>query len=216
MAKTIFYWCFLLATFTLYGQNSYNFSVAQPAEENTIISLPAQYYGIYKSDSSDIQYEIRRDGIWIISTIYSAISRETIRESPTYRVRDGYLFGIKEGDSIPCVLDGEKYYFGLQQRTQIIGGQAKHQLKKLDKNVYLVNYFEEDAFTPIKISFKGKQLVIQQFDYESTTDYFTAVKIQNDKTISGLKTITLSPTQKEWEVILKKGIFGSSSVYKMQ
>lgn len=212
MKSTLFLF-FIFSIHFIFGQQSFNFSVAQPTEKNNVIAVESNYYGVYKSDSIDTYYEFNKDGVWAVSTIYSAISRETIRESSKYAVRNGYLFGVVENDSIPCFLDGEKYHFGILHKEQIIGDKSKHEMKKMNNSTYMVNFFENGTFTPSEFSFKGHNLIIRHFDYENSTNQFEAIKIQNTTNELGLKVITLTPSAKEWSKIEKAGIFGKALTF---
>ena len=195
------------------AQQSFAFSVAQPIEKSNVSAVEANYYGIYQSDSIDTFYEFNEHGVWAISTIYSSISRETIRESTKYAVRNGYLFGVVENDSVPCFLEGEKYHFGIKHKEIIIGPKSKHEMKKMNNTTYIINFFEHGTFTPSEFIFNGKTLVVRHFDYENSTQLFKDIKIQNSIYDNNLKIITLTPTSKEWNKIEKSGLFGKKYIF---
>jgi hypothetical protein len=196
-----------------FGQESYSFSVPQPQDEKNEITIDPIYYGTYTTSDFDTYYEFNSQGIWAISTIYSSISRETIRESSKYSVRNGYLFGVVENDSIPCFLEEERYHFGVKHKEQIIGINSKHILKKINATTYIINFFENDSYTPSQFVFKGKTLDVKHFDYELNTTLFSAIKIQNSTKEPTMNYIVLTPSSKEWSKIEKAGIFGKGNLF---
>lgn len=196
------------------AQNSYSFSVAQPTIETAVPAVESNYFGTYKNDSLDTYYEFDKNGVHAITTIYSAISRETIRESSKYSVKDGFLFGIVENDSIPCVLEGEKYYFAIRHKEQIIGPKSKHILKKVSNSLYIICFYEHETCTPSKFEFKGKKLQVSHFDYQSDTKIFEPIKIQNKEQKENMNWIILTPSEKEWGKLFKSDeIFGKEKVF---
>ena len=81
LMKNIIFLLFISISFISFTQESYDFSSAIPIGENVIQTVDEKYFGIYSADNNETFYEFNADGVWIISTIFSAISRETIRES---------------------------------------------------------------------------------------------------------------------------------------
>lgn len=212
--KNIFLILFL--SFPIFGnaQVSYDFSTAFPIEKDIVFIVDENNFGSYVSENNETHYEFNSEGVWIISTIFSSISRETIRESSKYVVRNGYIFGVVIDDSLPCELEGERYHFGMRNKEQIIGTNSKNILKKISSNSYIMNFFENGGYTPSLFTFSGKTLTIQHFDYETGTTLFSSIVSQNNKMVEGMNYITLSPTKKEWEELDKSKLFGSKINYK--
>src|SRR5690606_18174277 len=97
--------------------------------------------GLYKNANSLLSYEINEEGIFIVSVNINSISRQTIRESSNYTIRNNHIFGVLGNeDSIRCILEGENYYFGVKNRVQIIGGSAKNKLIEIGTGQYVLNY----------------------------------------------------------------------------
>ncbi|MBI1837598.1 MAG: hypothetical protein HYR91_10085 [Flavobacteriia bacterium] len=211
--KQIFLLIFIICISSSFAQESFSFSVAQPLEEKSVYTVDPLFFGIYSSPTSDTYYEFNSEGVWAISTIYSSILKETIRESSKYTVRNGYLFGILENDSIPCVLNEDRYHFGVKHKEQIIGLHSKHILKKISATNYMINFFENDSYTPSQFIFKDQTLEVKHFDYEINTKLFEAIKIQTSKKDISMNYITLTPSTKEWHQIQKAGIFGKGNLF---
>ena len=195
------------------SQVSYDFSEALPIDENPISSVSSSDYGTYFSENKETKYIFDAQGIWIETTIFNSISKDTIRESSKYTVRNGYIFGVVINDSLPCVLDENRYHFGLKVREQVTGGTSKNILKKLKGSSYIINYKENDGYTPSLFTLADKTLSIQYFDYETGTTIFDVIAQQSSKKVQGMNYISLAPTKKELKGIDVTKLFGDKVVY---
>jgi hypothetical protein len=211
--KIFFLTTFILVSFISQGQLSYDFSTVVPPSGEVATKVEQNHYGKYKADSINTWYEFGGTGIWVVSTIYSSVSRQTIRESSTYEIRNGFIFGVTT-DSLPCILEGEFYFFALRHNEQLIGGDSKNTLVRVSKNTYIINFFENSGYTPSKLIFSGKKLSIQHFDYETGTTIFGKIDLTEEKVQDGMTFIQLAPTKKEWNALEKKGLFGDELIYK--
>jgi hypothetical protein len=202
-----------ISTSLAFGQVSYDFSEALPVDEKSLTSVSSSDFGTYISENNETKYVFDSQGVWIETTIFSSISRETIRESSKYVVRNGFIFGVVLNDSLPCVLDDERYHFGLKNKEQVVGGNSLNVLKKINSSSYILNYFENGGYTPSLFSFIGNNLSIQHFDYETGTNQFTNIVKQSSKKIEGMNYITLSPSKDEWKELDQVTLFGSKNLY---
>lgn len=203
---------FLFLTFFAKAQVSYDFAAPLPPEAKQVVSIAKPYLGTYSSDNVDIDYEFTTEGIFAVSTIYSSISRETIRESSKYRVIDDYIYGVAE-DSLPCVLQGEYYYFGIRHKEQIIGGTSTNVLTKVSETTYILNFEENGHFTPSLLEFKGKTLHIRHFTYEESTTLFDAISLKTETPFNELVYVTLQPTITEWNSLSRDEFLGDKLVF---
>lgn len=203
----------LFISFIGISQVSYDFSEALPPKEKTVLTVNNSLFGEYQSSNGETFYDFKEDGVWIISTMISSISRETIRESSKYTVRNGYIFGVVADDSLPCELEGERYYFGMRNKEQIIGGSSKNILKKIDQSTYVINFYENGGYTPSLFTFTGKNLSVQHFDYETGTTLFESIENQSNKKVENMNYITLTPTEKEFSQIGILSIFSEKIIY---
>lgn len=215
MRKIIIFICLLSIQFGR-AQVSYEFIQPLPPESPRITSMDKTLHGIYKSDSSEIVFEINAAGIFTRNLVIHSISRETVRETSTYQVKGDYIFGISEADSLPCVLDGENYYFGVTRRDTLISLTGKNELRKLSANEYILNFFENGAYTPCLMKFESGKLFINYFDYATDTNLFSAIKSKQTKTEEQGTYVYLLPTLKEWKKIDSKELFGQSKEFKLQ
>ena len=87
-------------------------------------------------------YVIDEKGISIVTVAIASITREQVRESSKLQVRGNYLFGIKANDSVPCALEGENYYYGIESKLVIAGEGSMNTLIKINSNKYVINFHE--------------------------------------------------------------------------
>ena len=197
----------VLLTFFSIGQKSYYFSDPLPSIDNKVSNVDSKYFGVYESGTVARSYEINEEGIFIISTNISSIDRATIRESSKYDVRNNYLFGVIEDDSIPCVLQDDHYYFGIQNKEELVGPLSKNELTKLNLDNYVLNYFEDGLFTPVILKFEGNNLLLKEFDYDLETSVFD--HIENQRSIEGQyhDLVILSPNKTESDALIESSVF---------
>jgi hypothetical protein len=207
---------FLFPSFFGFSQFSYDFSEALPTTEKNILMVSESEFGTYEGENGETVYEFNSEGVFIVSTVFSSISKETIRESSKYVVRNGFMFGVVANDSVPCVLDEDRYHFGVKNKEQIIGGTSKNILKKLNSNSYILNYSENGGFTPSLLLFNANGFTIQYFDYETGTKMFSVIKDQKTVNKEGMNYITLSPSKKEWQSLDKNILFGTKINYLLK
>ena len=146
----------LFFVFNAIGQKSYYFSEPLSPMSVELSQVPSNLFGTYTSNKTLRSFEISEEGVFLISTTISSMDRESIRESSEYDVRGGFIFGIVKGDSLPCVLDNERYYFGLRNKDVLIGIGSKNVLSKVSSKSYIINVFENGTYTPIQITFEKK------------------------------------------------------------
>ena len=197
-----------------FGQESYYFSNPVPSEQAVVSSVDKNLYGHYSSDVATRVYEINEEGISILTTSISSISRETIRESSKYDVRNNMLYGLIDKDSVPCVLEGENYYFGVQNRDVLIGLTSLNKLTRISSTEYIINYEEDGLFIPAKLIFSGGTLTIKEMDYDSGTKLFKKIKNQKEIPNEYFKLIVLSPSPEEFDKLIKKGAFTEGQFFK--
>lgn len=212
--KKIAFLSMLFVSFFSIGQTSYYFSGAIPPDAPEAVAVDKRFHGTYKSEDGRV-YEINTEGIFVISVNISSISRETIRESSHYKIEGDYLYGVVENEAVPCVLEGENYYFGLKNKTELIGRNSINILKQSvqDKGVYYINFPSEDAFVPTRLRFEKQKLQISSFDYELETELFNGIAARTVVPSNYSKLVLLQPTAAEFDALLEKGVFGTEITY---
>jgi hypothetical protein len=188
------FFCF----FSLVGQiNSFEFKSVLPPGGTLVNQVDQNYFGRYAAEDDWLRYRIDATGIYIETITHLSISRETIRETSTYDVRNGYIFGVIEGDSLRCILQDGKYYFGIINETQIAGSGSHNRLTRQRSGEYILNFFEDQTYTPSRLKFTGQQLEIAHFDYEDGTSVFDEIR---QREITDNK-IILDPTLQDWQAV---------------
>ena len=196
----------LITSFSI-GQKSYYFSDPVPSEELIVQNVDAKYFGLYTTTTGRA-YEFSEVGIHAISTSVSSMSRETIRESSKYSVRNGFIHGVVLNDSIPCVLEGENYFFGVKNRDLLVGVGSSNVLTKSGGSYY-INVKDEGVFFPMKLDFAKKSLQIKYFDYDFETTIFDGISEKKSIPSEYNEMIILQPTKEEFSAISSEEIFPS-------
>jgi len=192
----LFSTCVILSS--AFSQISYDFAIPVPPKSKEVKVVNANYFGTYTSENSQFTYEFNETGIYVISINVNSISKETVRESTKYTVKNNFIFGVKENDSIPCVLENDNYYFGIKNRDKIAGYGSNNVLLELKMNQFVVNFHENGNYIPMFFSFDSAGLIIEQFDYDSNTLAFSNIKEQTSVT-KDIEFVTLEPTNAEWK-----------------
>ena len=127
-------------------------------------------------------------------------------------LKGDFLFGITGYDSIPCVLEGENYHFGIKFTDLIAGSGSKNKLTQISPTSYYINFEENGHFTPSLLEFKGNELQISHFTYESD-DAFKKLKTRTEKSTAEMNYITLNPSMEEWSKFKTSTIFNVPIIY---
>ena len=85
--------CFIFST---QAQISYDFKVPLPPDGTQTASLNSSFFGTYTNSDSPVTYEINKDGIFIVSINVNSVSREMIRESSKYQVRNNHILAFMQ------------------------------------------------------------------------------------------------------------------------
>jgi hypothetical protein len=201
--------------FSIYGNaqvNSYYFAAPVPGEK--VERVHSTLYGNYEDGKGRI-YSFSDSGIYLLSTTVCSISRELIRESAQYRVENGFLFGVLPVDSIPCIEEGDNYFFGIRNRDVLIGKGSSHVLirDQSSTNTYYLNYAENGIYNLNRFYFNKGKLEISSLEYEVESTVFDAIKDQKSVSDGSINLILLKPSSEEFEALLKSGIFGLPQFY---
>jgi hypothetical protein len=212
--KKIVIICFLALPFFGESQTSYEFSSPLPPGGEQLFAPFASHYGKYKSDRSEIVFELSENGVFTVSTMINSVSRDSVMESSNYEIKGNYLFGIEGIDSIGIVLVDNRYYFGIHHREEVVGPNSKNVLIRVSNSSYLLNFFENEAYQPCLFSIVEGDLAIQYFDYDTDTEVFAKVPKTRQIEEKTMKTITLSPELEDFAEINFMEMFGPERKYK--
>lgn len=208
----------VLLVFTLFvhlfsfSQKTVQFSDPLPFGSPSQSTTDKIHFGKYKSSDSQTTYVIDEKGISIVTLVVASISREQVRESSKLQIRGNYLFGIKANDSVPCVLEGENYYYGIESKLMIAGEGSLNTFTKLSANKYVINFHEGSYFEPSLVSFSGGNMTIIHGEL-SYQPLFGSILQINTITRYGSEVAILAPTFEQWERLEKALFTGTKLLY---
>lgn len=210
---------FLLVSANVFSQTEQNFySVyfSEPVLDNgqELKTIPESFYGSYKlKDNAKNMIRTQtgdnlicdQTGIYISKNRVLSISREEIRENPKYSIRNGYLLGVIENDSVVAMLDGELYYFMVPSKTylfehnksttkfyKVVGQEDSYVLFSSEgPNLYSVMLFQ-------KIT---RGIVLKELIYPSEKFDFSSVE-KKLELAGDYPTYVVNPDTEEWKKIL--------------
>ena len=208
--KKVLFAGIIFCAFSLFGQKTIQFADPLPPNYTLVDAVNKSHFGSYKSTNSETTYLFDESGVYIVSTLVAYITREQLRESATIEVRNGHLFGISKTDSIPCVLEGERYYYGIQHKEVIIGSGSLHQLSKIDNNNYLINFHVGNYFEPSILTFEkgGMKIVHGELTYQPS--FSKLLKINSIEEYGSMVEI-VTPTAEQWPS-LRQEIFAGEAL----
>ncbi|MGV3630168.1 MAG: hypothetical protein ACO1O6_03130 [Bacteroidota bacterium] len=214
MLRFTFLFCCTLFVFGSKAQNSYEFKSAMPPEGEIVKTVDPSLYGAYKNEETGTEFVLNAEGISMVTIINSYITKEQVRETSKYQVRNGYLFGVKDNDSIPCIFEDDKYFFGIRQKITLNDPNHKAIIKKISPQAYVLNFLETKGYSPSMITFKGSSLVIRHFTYPGeSASVFEDINKQEKSKEAGYDLVLLNPNQKEWNKLDKSLIFDTDIVF---
>ena len=205
----------LILPFLGISQIPYEFAKPLPPGSQALTAPYAHHYGNYKSDNSDIYFELSPIGIYTISTVIGSVSKDSVNDGGKYIVRNNYIFGIHETDSIPVALQGPRYYFGIRHREEVIGPNSKNVLSQVSNQSYLLNFCEDGGYVPCLFSIVEGTLAIQYFDYDSDTKMFAKVPSSVKKQEQFLTIVQLNPERADFADINFMDMFNTERKYQI-
>lgn len=200
--KKVLFVLTIIASFSAISQKSIQFADPLPTGSPSQITTEKIHFGKYKSSDSQVSYVIDEKGISIVTLMITSITREQLRESSKLQYRNNYLFGIKENDSVPCVLEGENFYYGIETKLPIIGEGCNNKLTKISTNKYVINFHEGSYFEPSILQFSNKTMTISHSEL-AFQQAFQRILQTTTITRYGSEVAVLSPTYEQWEQLEK-------------
>ncbi len=173
------------------------FSDPQPSGSSSTSVCDESCFGRYKDANSGATYVIDEKGISIETIVISFVTRAQIRESSKLRISGNYLHGIKGKDSVICVEDGDRVYYGLPQQMVIIGSGNANSLNRIDAKKYIINFHEGSYFEPSLLTFDTKGIKIVHADMTYTPIFSRYLQVATI-TRYGENVAVIAPTQEQW------------------
>jgi hypothetical protein len=186
---------------------SYYFNTNSSHFEETK-TIDKHFYGKYalKSDKrNDLRISagdyliIDSSGIYISKNKLLSISKKEVRENGKYNIKNGYLFGVIEKDSVPTVLQDDRYYFLIPSKAYLFQPKTD-KMYSINNHSYLI--FSEEApqlFSVIKLDINNNLVELSELDL--TLNQVREINHSLDHT-SLIKTYLLDPKPNDWSIIL--------------
>ena len=195
--KKVLFGTLLFLSFSANAQKMLQFSDAQPVNVSSTSVCDETCFGRYKDEETGATYVVDESGISIETIVINFVTRAQIRESSKLKLRGNYLHGIKTNDSVPCVEDGDKVYYGIPQKMLIIGTGSLNSLKRITSKKYIVNFHEGQYFEPSLLTFDAKGLHITHPELEFTPIFSKYLQVATI-TRYGENVAIISPTSDQW------------------
>jgi hypothetical protein len=149
-------------------------------------------------------------GIYIEKNKILFVTREEVRENSKIDVRNGYLFGVSETDSVPTALDGENYYFLVPAKTYLCElRSSSHKLfSGLNSGEFLLMTLEENNhYTAMYLKFQSGSLALLEPSFNTDKCLCSQIK-EHEVTQDDFEIYVMSPSLKEWQTL-----FGCFAIY---
>lgn len=204
-------------TSILAQQKTYDFVVPLPPESRNLMAIPPKLYGTYLDTTSKQKIIVKSRGVFIQHTIYGQLPEIVVDTSSRYEVRNESIFGVVEGDSLPCFKKDSIYYFGMLKTSEIFSFNGKNGMRKIDENQDDYQYFvcsETNGYwVPMILVFEGNKLTIKRPLFEELENPFQNIVVQFNEEKNNLIYIHLHPTPEEWKQIDLTKYFGADQVF---
>lgn len=184
-------------SFLANAQKMIQFSDPQPSGSSSTSVCDESCFGRYKDANSGATYVIDEKGISIETIVISFVTRAQIRESSKLRISGNYLHGIKGKDSVICVEDGDRVYYGVPQQMVIIGSGSANSLNRVDAKKYIINFHEGSYFEPSLLTFDTKGIKIVHADMSYTPIFSRYLQVATI-TRYGENVAVIAPTKEQW------------------
>jgi len=213
--KKVLLVCILFCCFSGFAQKTVQFADPLPPNYKLVPQVDKLNFGTYQNPVSGTVYLFDETGISIVSVVTAYITREQLRESSAIQHRNGYLFGVVKGDSVPCVIEGERFYYGIRTKQVLVGEGGLHQLTKLDTKTYIVNFLEGSFFEPSLFTFETGSLKIVHGNLDALPEYNKILKNSTITRYSAPVDI-LVPSESQWPELRKLLFTGDALSYIKQ
>ena len=142
-------------------------------------------------------------GIFLKKNKLISIGRDVIREDSRYSIKDNYIFGVLENDSLPVALDGEMYYFLVPSKTYLMKNtEEANRMMQISKERYVLFSPEENGYySAIVVDFINGGIELRDIVLTAKGDN-SINQIEKKEALEvdeyGMKTYILSPNKDEW------------------
>jgi hypothetical protein len=176
-------------------------------------TVPANLYGEFELEErheNDLRAAagnkliVNEKGILLEKNKLLSISKTEVRENGKYLIRDGYLHGILEGDSLPAFLDDDRYYFLMPSAKFLfdpLSGQKMVEGGKKDEFL-IFSESPNDSYSLLAVWFKNNTVQLRELDALVSKFDFTSLEHERISADDAPETLILKPSEADWEEVI--------------
>ncbi len=188
-----------------------------PADELTGCSLD-RFKGVYFAEEDTLRkLEIKGDTILARKIIWTNLSTEDLKSNPKWMLRSGFLHGIKQNDSLPCVVKKDSIFFGIPYETAVFKPGDNQHCRVLDKNRVVLNYKDTDNhWICVLMHFdENGFLYMNHMDHDVSADRLHLLGSVQEETGNSLPTKVVTTTREGFKAFVDANGFGARMVFYM-
>lgn len=139
--------------------------VYAPGDE--LSTFPDYWQGVYRNENG-VTWEVGNKNIATVSNLFLSFTKSELEKKENYQLKNGYLFGFVEGDSIPVLERNDSVYFAYSHRKELFQIRGDKQVLTQDgQSLYFYEYKKEiDAYTLVKFSLHKGTFKVAYPNYE--------------------------------------------------
>jgi hypothetical protein len=191
------------------------FSEPQPHGKKQLTTIPKQYRGMYWCKTDSVTLIVNDKTIYKEVEFETILSKSEVDSNPDISFNNGKLHSIEMNRSFPAQLKKDSIISQLSLRDTLFN-IATDQIAKSFKGHLIINNQLEDTTWEVKVlSLKQKDILtianaVIPEDFE-LLESITNVEQTNYDETNKIRQIKISPTQKEFNQILKQGLLFDGS-----
>ena len=152
---------------------------------------------------------IDETGIYLQKNKLMSMPKAEVRENSAYNVRNGWMHGVLENDSVPCALEEDIYYFLIPYKTYLYKmSTPPNELVKINKSSYAIFSYEDvGAYSITVVQFTASGLEMKEVEMTMDGDRSIENIEKKEELVDDsneLTTYILDPTKQEWNAIIFK------------
>lgn len=138
----------------------------QPESKKEINKITKDWMGRYRDTTHLAWLEINMRGIFKITAVMMQMEKVELEKNPKYKVENKFIYGIKENDSLPVVLEDGVYHFAYPYKNEIFSFNGEYSLRKMDKNSFILSSQDETDSTYQLSQFYISENTIEYYSFD--------------------------------------------------
>ena len=155
--------------------------------------IPEKFKGKYVFEKDSLNRIYVDDSTFNgVSFIYLQGEKSKLLSKPNVKLRDNYLFGIVNNDSLPCVEENDTLYYGIPLRSELFNvNDLSQPIYVLSDNEFIfldLGIMNSKCFTCTKYTFYDDRLEISSVDHDLEMELIKRHFKMDTEMIDGFKT----------------------------